>query len=123
VAIGRPKTLTGEVKQHAQDYIDNFDSYGHAIPSVVGLCSVINRSRQTLYNWANTDDDFLDILEAINERQELVTLNKSITGEYNATIAKLLLGKHGYSDKQILKADVRDASSLSDAELEAIARG
>lgn len=123
MAIGRPKALTDKVKQQAQNYIDNFDSYGHAIPSVVGLCSVINRSRQTLYNWANTDSDFLDILEAINERQELVTLNKSLTGEYNATIAKLLLGKHGYTDKQILKADLRDVSNISDAELEAIARG
>ena len=123
MAIGRPKALTDKVKQQAQNYIDNFEDHGHAIPSVVGLCSVINRSRQTLYNWANTDSDFLDILEAINERQELVTLNKSLTGEYNATIAKLLLGKHGYTDKQILKADLRDVSNISDAELEAIARG
>ena len=123
MAIGRPTNLTKEVIRQAWDYVDGFEAHGHAVPSVVGLCKVINRSRQTLYNWANTDSDFLDILEAINERQELVTLNKSLTGEYNATIAKLLLGKHGYTDKQILKADVRDVSSLSDAELEAIARG
>jgi hypothetical protein len=123
MAGGRPKTLTSEVKAKARDYINDFESYGHAVPSLVGLCRVINRSRQTLYNWSNDDSEFLDILEAINENQELVTLNKSLTGEYNATIAKLLLGKHGYSDKQTLRADVRDVSAMSDAELEAIARG
>ena len=123
MAGGRPKTLTSEVKKKARDYINDFESYGHAVPSLVGLCRVINRSRQTLYNWSNDDSEFLDILEAINESQELVTLNKALTGEYNATIAKLLLGKHGYTDKQTLRADVRDVSAMSDAELEAIARG
>ena len=123
MAGGRPKTLTSEVKKKARDYINDFESYGHAVPSVVGLCRVINRSRQTLYNWSNDDSEFLDILREINENQELVTLNKSLTGEYNASIAKLLLGKHGYSDKQTLRADVRDVSAMSDAELEAIARG
>jgi hypothetical protein len=123
MAGGRPKTLTSEVKKKARDYINDFESYGHAVPSLVGLCRVINRSRQTLYNWSNDDSEFLDILEAINENQELVTLNKALTGEYNATIAKLLLGKHGYTDRQTLRADVRDVSAMSDAELEAIARG
>ena len=123
MAGGRPKTLTSEVKKKARDYINDFESYGDAVPSLVGLCRVINRSRQTLYNWSNDDSEFLDILEAINENQELVTLNKSLTGEYNATIAKLLLGKHGYTDRQTLRADVRDVSAMSDAELEAIARG
>jgi F0F1-type ATP synthase gamma subunit len=52
-----------------------------------------------------------------------VSNDKSLTGEYNASIAKLLLGKHGYTDKQTLRADVRDVSAMSDAELEAIARG
>ena len=28
-----------------------------------------------------------------------MTINRALTGDYNATIAKLLLGKHGYSDK------------------------
>ena len=107
----RPKTLTSEVKAKALNYINNFKSYGDAVPSLVGLCRVINRSRHTLYNWAGDDSEFLDILEAINENQELVMLNKSLTGEYNATIAKLLLGKHGYTDKQTLKAEVRDESS------------
>ena len=123
MAGGRPKTLTSEGKAKARNYINDFESYGHAVPSLVGLCRVINRSRQTLYNWSNDDSEFLDILEAINENQELVTLNKALTGEYNATIAKLLLGKHGYTDKQTLRADVRDVSAMSDAELEAIARG
>ena len=97
---GRPSTLTPEVIELAWSYVDQYDEYEHAVPSVVGLCKVINRAKSTVYKWAEDDDNpFSDILRAINENQELVTFNKSLTGEYNAAIAKLLLGKHGYSDK------------------------
>jgi len=51
--------------------------------------------------WASEGKgEFSDILEAINEKQELVTFNGSLLGDLNPTIAKLLLGKHGYHDKQ-----------------------
>ena len=35
-----------------------------------------------------------------NQNQELTLLNGSLTSGLNANIAKLVLGKHGYSDKQ-----------------------
>lgn len=97
----RDTTCTPEIERIAWEYIDNYAEYGHAVPSVVGLCKVIKRAKSTIYDWAkNPKTEFDDIISAINEAQELVTLNKSLTGEYNATIAKLLLGKHGYHDKQ-----------------------
>lgn len=98
---GRPVSFTNELQEQAWDYVENYADHGHAFPSLVGLCSVINRAKSTVYDWAKREDnDFSDILAAINEKQELVTFNKAMTGEYNASIAKLLLGKHGYSDKQ-----------------------
>lgn len=109
--IGRPTNCTEEVIALAWGYIDKFSEYGHAVPSVVGLCSVINRSRASVYLWAKDDTGgFSDILAKINEAQELVTFNKSLTGEYNATIAKLLLGKHGYHDKSDVSATVTELS-------------
>lgn len=99
--IGRPTTWSLELEAESWEYVDNFADHGHAVPSVVGLCKVIGRSRECVYNWAKDPaKGFSDILSAINENQELVTFNKSLTGDYNATIAKLLLGKHGYHDKQ-----------------------
>jgi len=121
---GRPTKLTKEVIQQAWDYVDGFETHGHAVPSVVGLCKVINRARSTVYAWAEEENnDFSDILRAINENQELVTFNRALTGDYNASIAKLLLGKHGYSDKQEIKAEVKDITNMTDAELESIASG
>ncbi len=99
--MARPTTYTPEVVAAAWEYLDTFDTeYDHAVPSVVGLCQVINRSRTTLYDWAaDPEKEFSDILAAIKEKQELVTFSRALKGEYNATIAKLLLGKHGYHER------------------------
>jgi hypothetical protein len=108
---GRPSDYTDDIAAEAWAYIENYEEYGHAVPSVVGLCKVINRAKSTIYDWAKDEDkQFSDILAAINENQELVTFNKSLKNEYNATIAKLLLGKHGYHDKQDVSATVTELS-------------
>jgi len=113
--MARPTTLTDEVIALAKSYVENFADHGHAVPSVVGLCRVIDRARSTVYAWAEDGEgEFSDILESIIENQELVTFNKSLTGDYNATIAKLLLGKHGYSDKQEINAEVTQHYVVSD---------
>lgn len=97
---GRPTDYTEEVVSAAREYIDNFQEHGQSIPSVVGLCKVINRARSTVYLWAEDEDkEFSDILGQIAERQELELASKGLTGDFNATITKLMLTKHGYSDK------------------------
>lgn len=122
--MARPTTYTLEVVEKAYDYIENYSLYGDAVPSVVGLCKVIDRSRAVIYKWAALEDnEFIDILQKINENQEHVCINKSITGEYNAAIAKLLLGKHGYSDNQKVESNItiRDVTEMTDEELARIA--
>ena len=100
--MARPLSCTPELQEKAWDYTNGgWEEAGHAFPSVVGLCDVIKVAKSTVYDWSNRDDtEFSDILRTIHSKQELVAFNKGITGEYNATIVKLLLGKHGYHDKQ-----------------------
>jgi hypothetical protein len=122
--MARPTNLTDEVLETARDYVENYQSYGDVVPSVVGLCKAINRSKSSVYRWAEEENNgFWDTLEAIKENQERVTLNGSLTNEFNAAISKLILANHGYSDKQEIKAQLRDVSTITDAELEAIAAG
>ena len=78
------------------------------IPKAAGLAIYIseasngelNPSRQYLYQLADRYKKFSDILEKINAIQEEKVINGALGGHYNSNIAKLLLGKHGYSDKQ-----------------------
>tara|TARA_R110000868_G_scaffold125265_1_gene330995 strand:- start:5989 stop:6351 length:363 start_codon:yes stop_codon:yes gene_type:complete len=100
--VARPTSYTEEIALEAWAYLDGgWEEAGHAVPSVVGLCAVLNRGKSTIYDWAqDPEKEFSDILSAIKEKQELVTFNRALRGDYNAAIAKLLLGKHGYHDKQ-----------------------
>lgn len=98
--MARPTKMTPELLEIAREYPENFGDHQHAIPSVVGLAKVLGIARSTLYNWGEEHEEFLDILEAVNEAQEFECLDRGITGVFNSQITKLVLGKHGYHDKQ-----------------------
>lgn len=113
---GRPTTFNEEVAKAAREYLSddesvNYKSHDHAIPSIVGMCRVIKRPKSTVYDWAKTEGhEFSDILAESNEFQELVTINGTLKGELNAQIGKLVLGKHGYHEKQEVNATVTEIS-------------
>lgn len=97
--MGRKSKLTKENTEKALDYIENYSDYDHAIPSIVGLAVVLNVAKSTIYDWAKVDgSQFPYILEKCNAAQEFTLINKGLRSEVNPTIAKLVLGKHGYSE-------------------------
>lgn len=99
--VGRNTKLTDELVAKACDYLENYKDRGDQFPSAVGLCKELNIARSTIYDWASQEDNpFSDILSKCNELQERELLNKGITGEFNSVITKLVLGKHGYTDRQ-----------------------
>jgi len=107
MAGGRPTTYTPEMLEKAYAYLDKWESEGDAIPSVVGLVKYIGRSKTCVYDWAKEEgkEEFADILANINETQRQVLINKGLKGEFNSNITKLVLGKHGYSEKKELSSD------------------
>ncbi|AKA61226.1 hypothetical protein [Pseudoalteromonas phage H103] len=102
MAGGRPTKYNEEALNTAEDYIVNFSDYGDAIPSVVGLAVALETHRDTIYAWAKEEgkEAFSDIVKRLSTNQERKLLNGGLDNSFNPTIAKLLLGKHGYSDKQ-----------------------
>jgi len=105
---GRPTKYTDELVMKAKAYITDYAIYEDMIPSVAGLASALDVSRTVLYDWEKEYPEFLYILEAIKREQQKVLLNKGLSGDFNSTITKLVLGKHGYHDKQDVdvKADM-----------------
>ena len=101
ISMARPTKLTDDIRKQADEYADGgWESIdGHNIPSVVGLARVIGVAKSTLYLWAENDPGFSDTLGAINSEQEFTALNRALTGDYVAPIAKLVLANHNYSDK------------------------
>lgn len=99
--MARPTEYSQDVVDQAQDYIDSgWREAGNKVPSIVGLCREINRSRSIVYDWAaDSEKEFSDILEQIMELQYLQLVNNGLAGDFNSTITKLMLTKHGLSDR------------------------
>jgi len=74
------------------------------LPSIAGLARYLKVSRETIYAWSSQPEKikFSDIVGQVLIEQEQRLLSNGISGEYNCVIAKLILTKHGYSDKQEL---------------------
>lgn len=99
--MSRPTNHSEKLEEIAWDYVKNFKAYGDETPMIVGLSRVINRSRSTIYEWIEKKTGaFPDIAEAIAERQQIELCNKGLTGEFNSSITKLMLSKHGFAEKQ-----------------------
>ena len=98
---GRPTKYNKEILKKSQYYLDNFTDYGDVIPSISGLSLAIDIRRVTLYDWANQKNkkEFSYMLDKIKDKQHNVLIQQGLSGEFNSNICKLVLTKHGYSDK------------------------
>lgn len=70
------------------------------LPTIAGLAVELSVSRDTIYEWAKHHPEFSDILEQLKALQESMLIQNGLKNEYNSTITKLMLTKHGYHDKQ-----------------------
>ena len=101
--VGRPSELA-ETMVKAREYLNGgYEIVGEVIPSIAGLACYTSKGRNTIYDYGKQDDEFSNILDGIMRLQESKLLNSGLKGEFNATITKLILTKHGYTDKQELE--------------------
>ena len=99
-AVGRPSELTEEVIKRALVYLcDGFLDVNQVVPTVAGLACYLGKSRNRMYEWAKISQEFRDILEGIATTQESLLVNGGLRGDFNAPVTKMMLTKHGYSDK------------------------
>jgi len=114
---GRPTKYTPELIEKAKAYLVDYVSLGDPVPSHAGMAFELEVSRTTLYDWANDPEKkvFSDILEKCNQIQERNLLAGGLTSAMNANIVKLMLGKHGYSEKNQTELTGADGGSIKTA--------
>jgi len=112
---GRPTKCTEENIEIANNYLTDFNEvYYHQIPSMVGLAVVLKVGISTLYDWIEDDrNGFPDIASRLMDNQHFTLTNHGLDGTFNPSITKLLLTKHGYSDKQDTSLIVPDGISFN----------
>lgn len=83
------------------------------LPTVEGLANFIGVSRSTIFKWAEEHQEFSDSLEKIIIEQKHRLLNNGLSGDYNATIAKLVLSaNHGMREKTDLELSGHDGGPI-----------
>lgn len=97
---GRPTKYNKDVLVKTLEYIDNHITYGDPVPIVAGLVGELGVVKSTIYKWAEEHKDFSDTLQLLQAKQERLLAGGALEGNLQATIAKLMLANHGYSDKQ-----------------------
>lgn len=131
--VGRPKDYGEELLARAREYVDEAndieekDATGRVlklkvkIPTIEGMAYHLKVSRQVLYDWEKIYPDFLYIMDELRAKQARELVQKGLSGEYNPTIAKVLLTKHGY--REGIEQTGKDGDKLipDNAELQKIA--
>ena len=96
---GRPRLLTPELMEKAESYLTQWVAIGDKVPSIESFALFIRIARSTVYEWAKESQEFSDIVEEVNAAQARELINMGLSGDFNASMAKLLLHKHGHSEK------------------------
>ena len=99
--MGRHCSYNEEHLSLARDYVNNWKQYG-AIPQIARLALHVGISKDCLYDWEKRPElgDFSDVCARVRMLQEGELVDGGLTRVYDSSLAKLMLMKHGYSEKQ-----------------------
>lgn len=87
------------------------------LPTIEGFALRLGVCKKSIYNWAKDNEKFLHALEKIEIEQKERLINMGLSGEYNSTIAKLILSaNHGMAERNNVNLDDEKPYSL-DSEL------
>ena len=96
-SIGRPSkyksSLCGEVVRYLRKTSD--------LPTIEDFVDHLGVAESTVYLWAKKHGEFSEALERIKRAQKRMLINMGLSGQYNATIAKLILSSnHGMCERK-----------------------
>lgn len=112
---GRPTAYKEEeVRQKLNEYLESctdkeypiLDKEGNIvdfkvranIPTIEGFALFLGVNKTTIYEWESNQPSFSNDIGRLRQEQANRLVNKGLSGEYNPTIAKVLLTKHGYRE-------------------------
>lgn len=119
-AGGRPPKYCQEMITKTREYIDRCvedeqyqlvktqgmasTSYENKIkvflPTIEGLSLELGVTKETIRVWKNDYPEFSVLIKELLALQAEKLIQKGLSGDYSSKIAKLLLSKHGYVERQ-----------------------
>lgn len=106
---GRPTKYSKKMLELALDYLENYNSkYGSAIPTIEKLARVLKVHKDTVYEWQNQHKEFSDVVHDLRLDQHEALANGGLRKEFDVSMVRLFLCKHGYSSKAVVQHEMRD---------------
>lgn len=99
IGSGRPTKFTPSILTKCQEYLAGGYKELGIVPSLPSLSLYLNLSHDTRNTWLRLHPEFRAIVEDVKDLQHAILLHGGLTGALNPTITKLILGKHGYSER------------------------
>jgi hypothetical protein len=132
--VGRPTGYRPEMNQKVDEYLKlckdeyfqltkstggNSDTFENKLrsrlPNMARLSLFLGVPERTLYDWADRHEEFSQSLGKVKKEQEARLLEMGVSGEYNSTIAKLILSSnHGYKERSDHTSDDKPIPILGD---------
>lgn len=103
--MARPTDYTPEILEQSRQYLHQCkfgteDDPRPKLPTIEGLALFLDISRDTVYAWEKEKEPFSYIVEEVRAQQAETLVQNGLTGQFNPTITKLMLSKHGYVERQ-----------------------
>jgi len=77
------------------------------LPTIEGLAFHLHINKTTIHEWRRAHPEFSNLIDELLALQVDRLVNQGLSGDYNATIAKVLLTKHGYREGQEVASEIR----------------
>lgn len=120
---GRLTKYNDELLKKAKDYLNVYETLQDVVPTIEGLASYLEISRETLYRWCGEEgkEVFNDTVKEVNAEQKKVLINKGLDNKFNASITKLLLGaNHSVIEKTQQELSGPDGGPISFKKIERV---
>ena len=109
---GRPTEYTEDIVTRSKEYLalceDHEIEKGNPdrpifktkvkLPTIEGLAVYLKINKTTIYEWEKIHEEFSNVIDELRQEQADRLVNNGLSGDYNPTIAKVLLTKHGYRE-------------------------
>lgn len=108
----RTEYTTAMLEKVEQYIAGGYRECGDVIPSVAGLAIELGLSRSGVYKWIEDESkpEFAELIDRLKHVQERELVNNGLSGTFHPQITKVILARHGYSEKQEIDHTSSDGS-------------
>lgn len=124
--MARPTVYTTELLQKARKYAEGgWRENGEVVPTLAGLAVAIGVTKETCRVWKKDPQkvEFSAFCSSIQQQQEMELVNRGLVGDFAAPITKMMMTKHGYSDRIEQDHQSSDGTMSPPSRIEIVAPG